>query len=323
MGGDGGVIASDRRYMRGAGNADHTGDSNRASKAAIAEAEREAQVEAMTTCALTGSSFVSDNYKHDIVACPLGRLYNRESIVEVLLRLKLEQKGKEASTSTETKDVGWHIRGLKDLYPVRFQLTKKMSNGKNTRVPICPIINVELNGIQPAILIVSKKKKKKDKQEYSEERNGPNVLSEKAIKEMGIDALQEEYGPFEKNDMIKLAPSPSALKELKATLKEKYAIEKAAKKSSKKKRKKDDTSSNNEGIKKICINISDNASSSATHSSKKIKAKEVKTTQSISDVRNNVQAAVASNSVLSDLFRDKQAHLSEKEKKDKLFASNC
>ena len=44
----------------------------------------------------------------------------------------------------------------------------------------------------------------------------------------------------------------------------------------------------------------------------------------INDVRSNVANAVASNSVLSDLFSDKkESKLSEKEKKDKLFSVNC
>jgi hypothetical protein len=38
---------------------------------------------------------------------------------------------------------------------------------------------------------------------------GPNVLSERAIREMGINELQQEYGPFEEWDMIQLAPPMS------------------------------------------------------------------------------------------------------------------
>ena len=48
-----------------------------------------------------------------------------------------------------------------------------------------------------------------------------------------------------------------------------------------------------------------------------------KVAKTVGDVRNNVAAAVASNTVLSGLFADNQSKLSEKEKKDKLFSSNC
>ena len=335
MGGDGGVIASDRRYMRGAGQADHTADSKRASKAAIAKAEAEAQVETMTTCAITGASI---NYKEDIVTCPLGRLYGREAAVEALLRRKVEEgkdpkaastNGSSGGTSgSNEKVVGWQVRGLKDLHSVRFQLEKKVSNGDNLRVPVCPITSVELNGIQPAFLIVKSKQKNKGVDGNGED--GPNVLSEKAIKEMGVVALQEDYGPFDKDDMIRLAPPPAIQNDIKLKLKEKRQNEKAAK-ASKKKRKKEDTSTNDgrdSGVKRICIEASASggpskrtkASSSSSSSSSIPLQKEAR---SIDDIRSNVKAAMASNSVLSGLFGDTHAHLSEKEKKDKLFSTNC
>lgn len=331
MGGDGGVIASDRRYMRGAGQADHTADSKRASKAAIAEAEREAQVETMTTCAITGASF---DYKQDIVTCPLGRLYGREAAVEALLRRKVEEgkDPKAASTngrsggtsgSSEKVDLGWQVRGLKDLHHVRFQLEKKVSNGDNLRVPVCPITSVELNGIQPAFLVVKNKQKKKGVDGNEEE--GPNVLSEKAIKEMGVDALQDDYGPFDKDDMIRLAPLPAMQNDIKSKLEERRRNEKAAK-ASKKKRRKEDTSSNDgrdrdSGVKRICIEAS--ASGGPSKRTKVLSIPLQKEARSIDDVRSNVKAAMASNSVLSGLFADNHAHLSEKEKKDKLFSTNC
>eukprot|EP00557_Chaetoceros_sp_GSL56_P007589 CAMPEP_0176499520 /NCGR_PEP_ID=MMETSP0200_2-20121128/12973_1 /TAXON_ID=947934 /ORGANISM="Chaetoceros sp., Strain GSL56" /LENGTH=235 /DNA_ID=CAMNT_0017897949 /DNA_START=103 /DNA_END=807 /DNA_ORIENTATION=+ len=235
MGGDGGVIASDRRYMRGAGQADNTGDSKRASKAAIAEAEREAQQQAMTTCAITGGEL---DYKN-VVVCPFGRLYNREAAVEALLRRKTKTKNNATDRGNEdalVEELGWQVRGLKDLYPARFQLLKKVSNGIVTHVPICPITSVELNGIQPAYLIVREKYNKKrgrrnDDDDHDDDvrETIPNVLSEKAIKEMGIDALQEEYGPFQQNDMIRLVPSAITLSEIKDKFKAKWESEKTSK----------------------------------------------------------------------------------------------
>ena len=42
----------------------------------------------------------------------------------------------------------------------------------------------------------------------------PNVISERAMQEMGIEKLQDEYGPFEKKDLIRLAPSNSLFEEI-------------------------------------------------------------------------------------------------------------
>jgi hypothetical protein len=317
MGGDGGVIASDRRYMRGAGQADHTADSKRASKAAIAKAEREAQTQNMTTCAITGASL---DYKEEIVTCPFGKLYGREAAVEALLRRKTEEakdtKTSNTSGSRDTVDLGWQVRGLKDLHPVRFQLAKKVSNGCNLRVPVCPITSVELNGIQPAFVLVKRKNRKKDE---GNDDGHPNVLSEKAMKEMGDDALQEEYGPFEKEDMIRLAPPPAMQSEIKLTLKKTRQNEKATK-ASKKKRKSSTSNSHESGVKRICI---DSSSSGRSLKRTQLSTPVTKEARSIDDIRNNVAAAVASSSALSSLFTGTHSHLSDKEKADKLFSTNC
>jgi len=42
----------------------------------------------------------------------------------------------------------------------------------------------------------------------------PNVISERAMQEMGIEKLQDEYGPLEKKDLIRLAPSNSLFEEI-------------------------------------------------------------------------------------------------------------
>ena len=234
MGGDGGVVATNRKYMRGAGSACHTADNKRGGSAsAIAEAERELVLETMKTCSITGNVFhfntmndatksTSDGnnlniQQEQIVACPYGKLYGKEAAVRALLK-RLEDGKNGSDDHGRNIDLGWHIRGLKDLKPVRFQLGDSSSSNEKKgavvqKVPICPITSIELNGLQPVYLIVKKKikKKKKDKQQQKEgskkeeeNDNYPNVISEKAIKMMGVEALQEEYGPFEQKDMIRL-----------------------------------------------------------------------------------------------------------------------
>lgn len=351
MGGDGGVIASDRRYMRGAGSASHTADSARASAADRAEAEKDAQVQAMQLCAITGSrlDFGSSgggsgsgiSSSSAIVACPFGRLYGREAAVQALLK-RMEEKsmGSGAVTKTDTTDLGWQVRGLKDLHPVRFQLIQKQQvHGEDVTVPVCPVTSVELNGLQPAYLIVKtkmKKKKTKEKDDGEHDDNdGPNVLSDRAIKEMGLAALQEEYGPFEKDDMIRLAPPPKLMKEIQSKLQEKRMAEKRNK-SSKKKRKKDASASTrtsskgermiqDESKRQKSIGSADMTTTGGVSSSKSGSGRSLVTVKTVDDVRHNVAAAVAKSAVLSGLFsnNNNQSNLSEKEKKDKLFASNC
>ena len=201
MGGDGGVIASNRKYMRGAGTADHTADDS------TGRAKNKVQtdvLERMRTCHLTKAP-LKFSQQQGIVACPYGRLYSKEAAVEALLRRK----------QTSKDELGSHIRGLKDLYSVRFHVTK---DGDGNHVPVCPLTGVELNGKHLALLISNK------------QGTEPNVLSERALKEMGIDALQAEYGPFEQADMIRLAPPESAMDEIREAVAKKQQREKATKK---------------------------------------------------------------------------------------------
>ena len=193
MGGDGGVIASNRRYMRGAGTADHTGDASRACTQKTSAKER------MRTCHLTKAPL---DLAQQIVACPYGRLYSKEAAVEALLRRKHDSIQK-------ADELGRHVRGLKDLHSARFHV--------QGNIPVCPVTGVELNGTHAALLIPKK-------------GDECNVLSERALKEMGMEALQADYGPFEKDDMIRLAPPESAMEEIQASVAKKQELEKATKK---------------------------------------------------------------------------------------------
>jgi len=263
MGGDGGVIASNRKYLRGAGAADHTADAARNK----AQNEKESLLERMRTCHLTKAPL---NFSQSIVACPYGRFYSKEAAVEALLRRKQDSSKDE---------LGSHIRGLKDLYSARFHIDGR------SNVPSCPVTGVELNGKHPALLIPNKK---------GEE---PNVLSERALKEMGVEALQADYGPFEKETMIRLAPPESMMEEIREAVAKKQELEKANKKSKKerKKRKKTDD--------------------------KPVQKAKAQKTSSVADAaRVRVTSAVASNDVLSSLFTSKKSAVSEKERNDNLFA---
>lgn len=266
MGGDGGVIASNRKYMRGAGTADHTGDASR--NASDKESEKEVMQELMALCYLTKQPLV---FQHNsIVVDPYGRLYNKEAAVEALLRRSGGASGDE---------LGSHVRGLKDLKTLNFELVSSK--------PTCPITSVELNGVNTAVLI-------------SQKKEGVNVLSERAIKEMGKEALQEEYGDL--TDLIRLAPPPSLLKEVQERVKEQHEKEKLAKQEKKGKKNK----------RKKGHEIEDKK--------KKIKAQK---SGGVTDAaRQRVQSAVKGNDVLSSLFTKHDNKLSEKQRADNLFALN-
>lgn len=211
MGGDGGTISSNRTYLRGAGKACHTADhpSNALRRSKLEDAECARLV--LGVCAASGAALdfspsgggaVSGA---DVVACPHGKLYRREKALEALLRRGRTGEG------DGNAGLGWHIRGMKDLHPVRFHVTKAPSSRDGDGggyVSACPITGSEIaSGNVPSFLIVRSKSKDKEKADGEDEAaRNPNVLSERAIKEMGLDGLQAEYGPFEERNMIRLAP---------------------------------------------------------------------------------------------------------------------
>jgi hypothetical protein len=246
MGGDGGVIASNRRYMRGAGTAEHKEHRDEA-------LEREEMARTMQFCAASGQPLQFS--KNTIVTCPYGNLYHKEAAVEALLRRKQEDAV-----------LGDHIRGLKDLHEVRFHIT-------TDSVPTCPITGRELNGNIPAVALIPG-------------RPGQcNVVSERGMQEMGDDFVIE-YGPVE--EKIRLAPPLDVLGEMKAKLEEKRA------KKSKRKRK-EQSKEQDRPSKKPATNVTAVA-------------------------RDKVNDAIRENTVFSSLFSRDGAAVSEKDKKDNLFA---
>lgn len=291
MGGDGGVIATNRRYMRGVSGP----------KVNVSEAERDAQIQTMKTCALTGAKLDYSN----VVACPYGKLYQKEAAVRALLR-RLEG----TNDRMEDGGIGDHIRGLKDLLTVRFHLIEKIENGEKIQIPSCPVTQMELNGIQPAFLIVKKKSKS-----VSQDSDQVNVISEKAIKEMGLDALQEEYGPFELSSCIRLAPPASIMDEIKAKIEEKRSEKISSNKKKKRKMEVQNTiESENRSVKDLDNIKRKRPSSTETENLLK------KDSHSINEVRSKVASTISSSNALSGLYGCNAIHETDKEKKDNLFA---
>lgn len=254
MGGDGGVIASNRRYMRGAGSAECTADAASTARDAKDPAvEREEMHRSMKTCAVSNkplhfqeqqesSSAGGGGVSGTIVACPYGRLYNKEAAVEALLRRKRDKQEKD--------ELGSHVRGLKDLHEVRFHFVKQ---GDGELIPTCPIRGTELNGQIPAVVLVPG---------GGADGRQVNVVSERAIQEMGEQAIVEDYGPIQ--EKIRLAPSAVALVEIKKALSEKRATEEKDKKHKKDKKRKRNGQQNNSSSKEAAKDAAVTAVAEAT-----------------------------------------------------------
>jgi hypothetical protein len=310
MGGDGGVIASNRRYMRGAGTADHTADPNTV-KQKKHQAYNNPQ-EVLTTCALTGKKFQSDSI---IVACRFGRLYLREAAIQELLERKSSRRSSEEDTTSSPPSQSplAHVRKLSEFHVVRFQYqqqdsssssTNNNNNSSNNNNATCPITGKVLNGSIPAILLVPGR----DDQ--------PNVISESSWKQLKETQWQEEYGPISKR--IRLAPPLVLLEELQAAY-EQEVVEHNNNKQKKKKRRKDKEETT------TTTTTKQKGNSSTQHNNKKVKRSESATTitTTTTTTKARVESAIQSNKVLSSLFTttsSKTKKFSEKEHKDNLFA---
>lgn len=127
----------------------------------------------------------------------MGNIFNKETIITALLEKRLPN------------DLS-HIRGLKDLKTLDFA-TVSVGEGRKARV--CPITQDEFNGLHPFVVLWTTGK----------------VLSEKAVREIGIEGLQPEYGPFVAADVIKLIPLEHELNDMRATMHHKRDAKKSSK----------------------------------------------------------------------------------------------
>ncbi|KAI1295562.1 Replication termination factor 2 [Halotydeus destructor] len=152
-----------------------------------------------------------------IVSCELGRLYNKESIIEYLL-----------SKDTFTVNVANHIRNLKDI--IELKLTEKKGyedttgNGgqyvdyQNSRY-MCPVVGLEMNG----------------KHKFIYMQKCGCVLSERALKEVKSENCHKcglEYAP---EDVIVINGTEEEVKVLQNRMEERRAKLKAEKKAKKRK----------------------------------------------------------------------------------------
>lgn len=115
-------------------------------------------------CALSGLKL-----KAPIVACPLGRLYNKDAIIEHLLNSRGQKQNNQTKGPTvsktspgESQTIVSHIRTLKDVKELN--LTRKLDyNDKAAESGneafeaeyICPITSLEMNGNHKFVFLYS------------------------------------------------------------------------------------------------------------------------------------------------------------------------
>lgn len=159
----------------------------------------------MRLCSLTETPLF-DPPLPALVVCPYGKLYKKEAAIADLLKRK----------TGDSSDLGTHIRGLKDLHDVHFELATNRNNKE--MVPVCPVTGRQLNGQIPAHVLLP----------------SGTVLSEYAIKQLGEKAIQEEYNSTSR---IRLAPPPNVLLEIQQQLQEQRAKKKRKRHQSERKQK--------------------------------------------------------------------------------------
>jgi hypothetical protein len=89
--------------------------------------------------------------QHPVVSCDLGKLYNKDAIIEYLL---------DKSAYGDGEEICGHIRSLKDIKTLK--LTARSTPVTSTDVPpgevpqfVCPLNLKEMNGVQPFVYLRS------------------------------------------------------------------------------------------------------------------------------------------------------------------------
>jgi len=162
-------------------------------------------------CAISSNKLVKP-----IVSCELGRLYNKDAIIEYLLN-------KEAPNSSLLS----HIRNLKDI--VTLNLTVKQNyqekdsagdqeSDVQDSMYVCPIVGLEMNGMYKFFYV----------------RTCGCVISERALKEVKTDLCLVCNKPFADDDLIMLNGTDEEIQDLKKRMLERRNRTKEEKKNKRK-----------------------------------------------------------------------------------------
>ncbi|XP_066479172.1 replication termination factor 2 isoform X2 [Tiliqua scincoides] len=156
-----------------------------------------------------------------IVACELGRLYNKDAIIEFLLDKSSDKVLVEAAS---------HIKSIKNVIELNLTdnpaWTGDKGNTKGDKYDdiqsarfICPIVGLEMNGRHRFCFL----------------RNCGCVFSERALKEIKTDACHKCGIPFQDDDVIVLNGAKEDVEMLKKRMEERRLKSKLGKKSRKSK----------------------------------------------------------------------------------------
>lgn len=161
-------------------------------------------------CALS-----QEKLKRPIVSCELGRLYNKDAIIEYLLDKSAERPNSEAVT---------HIRGIKDIKELNLtdnpEWEGERRNTKGDRYEdilcgmfICPVVGLEMNG----------------KHRFSYLQTCGCVFSDRALKEVKTEICHKCGDPFKNEDLVVLNGTKEEVDKLREKMEEKRAKAKAKK----------------------------------------------------------------------------------------------
>ncbi|KAM6979437.1 replication termination factor 2 [Aplochiton taeniatus] len=153
-------------------------------------------------CALS-----TEKLRRPIVACELGRLYNKDAVIEYILDKTAERPNSEVVT---------HIRGIKDVKEL--QLTDnpawegETTNTKGDRYEdmncgmfICPVVGLEMNG----------------KHKFCYLQKCGCVFSERAMKEVKTEICHKCGDPFQNTDLVVLNGTKEEVDKLRQKMEEK------------------------------------------------------------------------------------------------------
>ncbi|XP_043977433.1 replication termination factor 2 isoform X2 [Gambusia affinis] len=148
-----------------------------------------------------------EKLRRPIVSCELGRLYNKDAIIEYLLDKTAERPNAEAVT---------HIRGIKDIKELNLtdnpEWEGERRNAKGDRYEdihcgmfICPVVGLEMNG----------------KHRFCYLQTCGCVFSDRALKEIKTEICHKCGDPFKDEDIVVLNGTKEEVQKLKEKMEEK------------------------------------------------------------------------------------------------------
>nr|CAG4650350.1 EOG090X0ACT [Sida crystallina] len=155
-----------------------------------------------------------EELRNPIVACEMGRLFNKESVLEMLL------------DKSKAPECGKHIRNLKDIKELVLTVNPSFKKSANkgdgayddsmqSAEYVCPVIGVEMNGKFRFCFIWT----------------CGCVMSERSLKEIKTTVCHKCQKPFSEEDVILMNPSDEEIDEQKTKMELRRAKNKSKSKS--------------------------------------------------------------------------------------------